>query len=285
MRFRFIAEHAATFEVAAMCETFGVSRSGYYAWKNRPASDTEQRTELLMIEIEDIHSKRKQAYGSPRVHQELLDRGHSCCVNTVAKLMRSAGIRARTKRKFKATTNSNHHLPVAANVLNRQFNSLSKPQEVWLTDITYIRTDEGWTYLAVVLDLFTRKVVGWSVDQSMTSQLVVDAMQQAIDRERPEGSVLCHSDRGSQYASNQYQTLLKDNGMTCSMSRRGDFWDNAPMESFFASLKKELVHHEKYKTRTEARRSLFEYIEAFYNTVRKHSALGYQSPALFQQTT
>ena len=199
--------------------------------------------------------------------------------------MRSAGIRARTKRKFKATTNSNHHLPVAANVLNRQFNSPSKPQEVWLTDITYIRTDEGWTYLAVVLDLFTRKVVGWSVDQSMTSQLVVDAMQQAIDRERPEGSVLCHSDRGSQYASNQYQTVLKDNGMTCSMSRRGDCWDNAPMESFFASLKKELVHHEKYKTRTEARRSLFEYIEAFYNTVRKHSALGYQSPALFQQTT
>ena len=199
--------------------------------------------------------------------------------------MRLAGVRARTKRKFKATTNSNHHFPVAANVLNRQFNSPSKPREVWLTDITYIRTDEGWIYLAVVLDLFTRKVVGWSVDQSMTSQLVVNAMQQAIDRERPEGRILCHSDRGSQYASDQYQTLLKGNGMTCSMSRRGDCWDNAPMESFFASLKKELVHHEKYKTRKEARRSLFEYIEAFYNTVRKHSALGYQSPAQFQQPT
>lgn len=285
MRFAFIQENEKAFEVAAMCETFNVSRSGYYAWKKRPASETAQRAESLTAEIEEIHLKRKGVYGSPRVHQELLDRGVSCCVNTVAKLMRNAGIRAKTKKKFIATTNSNHSQPVAENILNRQFDSPQRLNEVWLSDITYIRTDQGWMYLAVVLDLFTRKVVGWSCDDSMTSQLVVDAMQNAIDQERPEGDVLCHSDRGSQYASEQYQKLLKENGFTCSMSRKGDCWDNAPMESFFGTLKKELVHHERYETRVQVRKSLFEYIEAFYNTIRKHSALGYKSPVQFQQVT
>ena len=285
MRFQFIKENEDAFEVAAMCETFNVSRSGYYAWKKRPASETAQRAESLTAEIEEIHLKRKGVYGSPRVHQELLDRGHECCVNTVAKLMRIAGIRAKTKKKFIATTNSNHDRPVAENVLNREFDSATQPNEIWLSDITYIWTDQGWMYLAVVLDLFTRKVVGWSCDDSMTSQLVVDAMQNAIDQERPEGDVLCHSDRGSQYASEQYQKLLKENGFTCSMSRKGDCWDNAPMESFFGTLKKELVHHERYETRVQFRKSLFEYIEAFYNTIRKHSALGYKSPVQFQQVT
>ena len=268
-----------------MCEAFAVSRSGYYSWKKRPASATAQRAESLTAEIEEIHLKRKEVYGSPRVHQELLDRGHACCVNTVAKLMRNAGVRAKTKKKFKATTNSNHDRPVAANVLNRKFDSPTKPNEVWLSDITYIWTGQGWMYLAVVLDLFSRKVVGWSCADSMTSQLVVDAMQNAIDRERPEGNVLCHSDRGSQYASERYQKLLKKNGLTCSMSRKGNCYDNAPMESFFGTLKKELVHHERFETRVAARSSLFEYIEAFYNTIRKHSALGYQSPVQFQQVT
>ena len=285
MRFQFIKENEESFEVAAMCETFNVSRSGYYSWKKRPASATSQRAESLTAEIEEIHLKRKEVYGSPRVHQELLDRGYECCVNTVAKLMRNAGVRAKTKKKFIATTNSNHDRPVAENVLDRQFDSATKPNEIWLSDITYIWTDQGWMYLAVVLDLFTRKVVGWSCADSMTSQLVCDAMQNAIDRERPEGNVLCHSDRGSQYASERYQKLLKGNGFTCSMSRKGNCWDNAPMESFFGTLKKELVHHERYETRVEARRSLFEYIEAFYNTIRKHSALGYKSPIQFQQTT
>ena len=285
MRFQFIKENEESFEVAAMCETFNVSRSGYYSWKKRPASATSQRAESLTAEIEEIHLKRKEVYGSPRVHQELLDRGYECCVNTVAKLMRNAGVRAKTKKKFIATTNSNHDRPVAENVLDRQFDSATKPNEIWLSDITYIWTDQGWMYLAVVLDLFTRKVVGWSCADSMTSQLVCDAMQNAIDRERPEGNVLCHSDRGSQYASECYQKLLKGNGFTCSMSRKGNCWDNAPMESFFGTLKKELVHHERYETRVEARRSLFEYIEAFYNTIRKHSALGYKSPIQFQQTT
>ena len=285
MRFQFIKKNEDTFEVSAMCKTFNVSRSGYYSWKQRPASSTSQRAESLTAEIEEIHLKRKGVYGSPRVHQELLDRGHDCCVNTVAKLMRNAGVRAKTKKKFIATTNSNHDRPVAKNVLDRQFDSATKPNEIWLSDITYIWTDQGWMYLAVVLDLFTRKVVGWSCDDSMTSQLVCDAMQNAIDRARPEGNVLCHSDRGSQYASERYQTLLQENGFTCSMSRKGDCWDNAPMESFFGTLKKELVHHEEYESRVAARRSLFEYIEAFYNTIRKHSALGYKSPVQFQQVT
>lgn len=285
MRFQFIQEHEEDFEVTRLCETFEVSRSGYYAWKQRPASESSQRAESLTAEIEDIHLKRKQVYGSPRVHQELLDRGYDVCVNTVAKLMRNAGIRAKTKKKFKATTNSKHDHPVAQNVLDREFDSPSKPNEVWLSDITYIWTSAGWMYLAVVLDLFTRKVVGWSVDASMTSQLVLDALQQAVVRERPEGAVLCHSDRGSQYASEAYQQLLKERGFECSMSRKGNCWDNAPMESFFATLKKELIHHEQYHTRSEVRLSLFEYIEAFYNTIRKHSALGYKSPAQFQQTT
>lgn len=285
MRFQFIKENEDAFEVAVMCETFNVSRSGYYSWKKRPVSATSQRAESLTAEIEEIHHKRKEVYGSPRVHQELLDRGHECCVNTVAKLMRIAGIRAKTKKKFIATTNSNHDRPVAENVLNREFDSATQPNEIWLNDITYIWTDQGWMYLAVVLDLFTRKVVGWSCADSMTSQLVCDAMQNAIDRERPAGNVLCHSDRGSQYASEQYQKLLKENGFTCSMSRKGDCWDNAPMESFFGTLKKELVHHERYETRVQVRKSLFEYIEAFYNTIRKHSALGYKSPVQFQQVT
>jgi len=285
VRFQFIYDHESDFEVTMMCQTFDVSRSGYYAWKSRPVSDTRQRAESLTAEIQEIHHKRKQVYGSPRVHQELLDRGYEACVNTVAKYMRNAGLRSKTKKKFIATTNSKHDRPVANNVLNREFASPTKPHQVWLSDITYIWTDQGWMYLAVVLDLFTRKVVGWSADKSMTSQLVVDAMQKAIDREQPSGNVMCHSDRGSQYASEAYQKLLKENGFTCSMSRKGNCWDNAPMESFFASLKKELIHHERYDSPVAARRSLFEYIEAFYNTIRKHSALDYQSPAQFQQTT
>ncbi len=285
MRFAFIQDHEKDFDVTAMCQTFEVSRSGYYAWKRRPVSQTRQRAESLTSEIEEIHLKNKQVYGSPRVHQELVDRGHECCVNTVAKLMRNAGIRAKTKKKFKVTTDSRHDRPVAENLLGQQFDTATKPNEIWLSDITYVWTESGWMYLAVVLDLFTRKVVGWSLDNSMTSQLVVDAMQQAIDRQRPEGNVICHSDRGSQYASEQYQQLLKRNGFVCSMSRKGNCWDNAPMESFFATLKKELIHHEKYASQVSARRSLFEYIEAFYNTTRKHSALGYKSPAQFEQVT
>lgn len=284
MRFAFIEENEHDFQVAALCKTFGVSRSGFYNWQKREVSKTAQKNETLLGEIEVIHDQTNQTYGSPRVHEELLGRGHSCCVNTVAKLMRQNELRAKTKKKFIATTNSNHARPVAENLLNRRFDSPQQPNEVWVSDITYLWTDQGWVYLAAVVDLFTRKVVGWSLDYSMTTDLVEQALLNAIRLERPPCGLMIHSDRGSQYASARYQQLLKGHGMICSMSRKGNCWDNAPMESFFATLKKELTHHERYKNRQAVRRSLFEYLEVFYNRIRKHSALGYQSPVQFEQT-
>src|SRR6185437_7518990 len=237
----------------------------------------QQRRQALAIEIETIHQEVKQRYGSPRIHAELRARGLGCCVNTVAKLMRQHGIAAKTKRKFRCTTDSNHDRPVAENILDRQFEPTAANQ-AWLADITYIPTREGWLYLAAVEDLYSRQIVGWSMSERMSSRLVVDALEMAVSRRLPGEGLLAHSDRGSQYASDHYQRLLEQHGITCSMSRRGNCWDNAPMESFFASLKKELVHHEDYQTRAEARASVFEYIEVFYNRVRRHSALGYLSP-------
>jgi putative transposase len=273
--------------VAQLCRVLGVSRSGYYAWRKRTPSAAEVRREDLTEQITTIHAEVKGRYGSPRIHAELVTRGHGCCVNFVARLMREAGIAAKTKRKFRQTTDSNHPMPVAENVLDRQFDP-EEPNESWVCDITYIPTREGWLYLAVVEDLFSRMVVGWSMDQTMTSRLVVDALEMALARRPPlKGSsssgLVAHSDRGSQYASDHYQRRLADERIACSMSRRGDCWDNAPVESFFASLKKELVHHEDYATRDGARASIFEYIEAFYNRVRRHSSLGYVAPAEYER--
>ena len=267
-----------------MCCALGVSRSGYYAWRSRQPSAAEVRREELTEEITTIHAEVKGRYGSPRIHAELAARGHECCVNLVAKLMRQAGIAAKTKRKFCQTTDSNHALPVAENVLDREFEP-EEPNESWCADITYIPTRAGWLYLAVVEDLFSRMVVGWSMAETMTSRLVVDALEMALARrlDLKGSSLVAHSDRGSQYASEHYQRRLRDERITCSMSRRGDCWDNAPLESFFASLKKELVHHENYATREQARASIFEYIEAFYNRVRRHSALGYVAPAEYER--
>jgi len=268
-----------------MCRVLGVSRSGYYAWRERQPSVAEVRRAELTEEVKKIHAQVKGRYGSPRIHAELVGRGHECCVNFVAKVMREAGIAAKTKRKFRQTTDSNHSMPVAENVLDRQFDP-EEPNASWVADVTYIPTREGWLYLAVVEDLFSRRVVGWSMDRTMTSRLVVDALEMALSRRLtlPRSSVLVtHSDRGSQYASEHYQRRLREERIACSMSRRGNCWDNAPMESFFASLKKELVHHEDYATRDEAKASLFEYIEAFYNRVRRHSALGYVAPAEYER--
>jgi putative transposase len=265
-----------------MCRALGVSRSGYYAWRSRRPSAADVRRAELTEEAKEIHAQMKGRYGSPRIHAELVARGHACCVNFVAKLMRHAGVAAKTKRKFRQTTDSNHALPVAENVLDRQFEP-AEPNASWCADITYIPTREGWLYLAVVEDLFSRMVVGWSMAETMTSRLVVDALEMALARRSLEGSsssgLVAHSDRGSQYAGEHYRRRLSEERITCSMSRRGDCWDNAPMESFFASLKKELVHHEDYATRAQAKASIFEYIEAFYNRVRRHSALGYVAPA------
>jgi putative transposase len=270
-----------------MCRVLGVSRAGYYAWRARQPRAAATRRAELTAEVERIHAQVKGRYGSPRVHAELVARGHACCVNFVAKLMRAAGIAAKTARRFRQTTDSNHGFPVAENVLDRDFEP-DAPNVSWVADITYVPTREGWLYLAAVEDLFSRRVVGWSMGATMTSRLVMDALEMAL-RRRPRltgsssAGLVAHSDRGSQYASEHYQRTLADARIVCSMSRRGNCWDNAPMESFFASLKKELVYHEDYATREQARASIFEYIEAFYNRVRRHSALGYIAPDQFER--
>jgi putative transposase len=266
-----------------MCEVLEVSRSGFYVWRSRPESERSKHHRKLLTEIKRIHADRDmKSYGSPRIHRELLSRGMECSKNTVAKLMNEHGLAARTRRKYKVTTDSAHSLPLAENVLNRDFEQ-ENPDRVWLADVTYIWTKEGWLYLAAVLDAYSRKVVGWSMGHRMPASLVMDALRMALGRRRPEGDrLLHHSDRGSQYASEVFQELLREHNITCSMSRRGNCWDNAMMESFFATLKKERVHHESYETRESARRSVFEYIELFYNTRRRHSALGYLSPEEYE---
>ena len=282
MTFQFIDDYRAQWPVRVLCDALGVSSAGYYAWRDRPASAREQRQHALLVDIRAIHAEFHARYGSPRIHAELADRGHDCCLNTVAKLMRGHGIQAKSARKFRCTTDSNHDLPIADNLLDRQFDPTG-PNEVWATDITYIPTREGWLYLAAVEDLYARRVVGWSMAQTLESRLVVDALALAVQRRLPGAGLLAHSDRGSQYASDHYQTLLGQHGITCSMSRRADCWDNAPMESFFASLKKELVHDAHFATRVQARAAIVEYIEVFYNTKRRHSSLGYVSPAEYER--
>ena len=283
MIFGFIDAHQKEWPVTVMCDILQVSTAGYYAWCDRFVSVGQQRRDRLIAEIRVIHDTVKARYGSPRVHAELVARGSPCCVNTVAKLMRTQGIAAKTSRKFRHTTDSNHDLPVAANLLDRAFDPATA-NEAWVSDFTFIPTREGWLYLAVVEDLYSRRVVGWAMSERMTSRLVVDALAMATQRRLPEAGLLAHSDRGSQYASEHYRRLLAKHGIECSMSRQANCWDNAPMESFFASLKKELVHHEDYQTREEAKASIFEYIEVFYNRQRRHSSLGYKSPAEYEQS-
>ena len=277
MRYEFIEGHRQRWPTRLMCQALDVSTGGYYRWRSRPPGARQERGQALVAEIKVIHREVKARYGSPRIHAELVARGHSCCVNTVAKLMSRAGVAAKTERKFRCTTDSNHGHPVAENVVARRFEP-EAPNRVWTADITYIPTREGWLDLAAVEDLHSRRVVGWSMGERVDSRLVVDALEMAVSRRLPDEGLVAHSDRGSQYASEHYRRVLSGHGITCSRSRRADCWDNAPMESFFAGLKKELVHDEDYATRAEARSSLFEYIEVFYNRVRRHSPLGYRSP-------
>jgi putative transposase len=266
-----------------MCDALDVSESGYYAWAARTPSAGDRRRAELVAAIEVIHAEVRGRYGSPRMTAELNARGHGCSENTVAKLMREHGIRAKAPRRVVRTTDSRHGLPVAENVLDRDFNP-AEPNAAWSADITYIPTADGWLYLAVVEDLFSRMIVGWAMDVTMTSRLVVDALEMAIRRRLPGEGLVAHSDRGSQYASDHYRGLLGRHGIACSMSRVAQCWDNAPVESFFATLKRELVHSEQYTTREQAAASIFEYVEAFYNRVRRHSSLGYLSPAEFERT-
>ena len=282
MRYAFIAAHAIEFSTALMCRVLKVSRSGYYAWHGRPESERNIQNRGLLESIKRVFKKSRKTYGSPRVHHQLISDGETCSRGRVERLMSANGIRAKQRRKFVATTDSKHDLPVADNVLGRDF-SVEEPNRVWASDITYVPTDEGWLYLAGVLDLCSRTAVGWSMSDSLERQLVMDALEMAYRRRQPGKGLLHHSDRGSQYASDDYRNLLKDYGMQMSMSRKGNCWDNAPMESFFGTLKKELVHHRKYRTREEARRDIFDYIEIFYNRERLHSSLGYVSPADYEQ--
>ena len=282
MIFGFIDAHQPEWPVTVMCDILQVSTAGYYAWRDRPVSVGQERRDRLIAEIRVIHDTVKARYGSPRIHAELVARGSPCCINTVAKLMQTQGIAAKTARKFRHTTDSNHDLPVAENLLDRAFDPATA-NEAWVSDFTFIPTREGWLYLAAIEDLYSRRVVGWAMNERMTSRLVVDALAMAVQRRLPEEGLLAHSDRGSQYASEHYRRLLAKHGIACSMSRRANCWDNAPMESFFASLKKELVHHEDYQTREEAKASIFDYIEVFYNRLRRHSSLGFKSPAEYEQ--
>jgi len=266
-----------------MCDALAVSVSGYRAWK-RGGSPTRKRltdAQLLAV-IQAIHKELKGAYGSPRMVRELRGRGIPAGKPRVERLMRENGIRARHKRRYKATTDSTHTLPIAENLLDRNF-APAAPNQAWSSDITYIWTDEGWLYLAVVLDLFNREVVGWSIKSRMTADIVTDALTMAWFRRRPTPGLIHHSDRGSQYASHVHRNKLTEYGMRCSMSRKANCWDNAPTESFFNSLKNERVHGTRYATREEAIADLFEYIEVFYNRSRRHSTLGYHSPVQFLQ--
>jgi putative transposase len=259
-----------------------VSESGFHAWRSRGPSEADRKREALVEAIRLVHAEVKGRYGSPRMTAELNARGRACSENTVAKLMSDNGIRAKTCRRFVRTTDSRHGLAVADNLLGRDF-APRGPNLAWVADITYIPTADGWLYLAAVEDLFSRMVVGWSMAEHMESRLVVDALDMALRRRRPAEGLMAHSDRGSQYASDHYRRLMAKHGIECSMSGKGQCWDNAPMESFFASLKKELVHHERYTAREDAKASIFEYIESFYNRVRLHSSLGFLSPAEFER--
>jgi len=283
LRFQWIEEHRELWNVNVLCEVLDVSRGGFYVWRDRPKSDRSRRQRELTDQMRAIHAERhKDSYGSPRMHQELIARGYEVCENTVAQLMKDQDLKSSTKKKFRHTTDSNHRHPVAENVLNQQFQQ-EKPDQVWVSDITFIPTREGWLYLVCILDLYSRKVVGWSMSDRMTKDLVLSAMKMALLRRRPGAELMHHSDRGSQYCSQAFQRLLREEQITCSMSRKGNCYDNAVMESFFATLKKELVHQADYQTRAEARRSIFEYVELFYNQVRLHSSLGYLSPAEYER--
>jgi putative transposase len=276
MRFRFIEDHRDVFLVRVMCAVLEVSASGYYAWRERPESRRAVADRELLTEVRRVHANSRRRYGSPRVHAALRSEGKRVGRNRVARLMHRNGIQARQKRRFRKTTDSNHSFPLAPNLLARQFTAAA-PNKVWLADITCVPTLEGWLYLAVVLDMFSRKVVGWAMSDTMPQELTVAALRMAITNRQPGKGLLHHSDRGSQYAAHAYRRLLDEYGMLCSMSRKGDCWDNAPMESFFGSMKTELEDG-PYETRQAAKTALFGFIEGFYNRHRLHSAIGYVTP-------
>jgi transposase InsO family protein len=284
MRYRFVDGHKKVWPIHLMCDVLSVSRSGYYDWVSRGPSQRAQANRLLDGRIRDIYARHRQRYGSPRIADELRDGGIACSENRIARRMRLLELKAIQARKFKVTTDSNHSRPVAPDLIDQDFTAQA-PNQKWCSDITYVWTDEGWLYLAVVMDLYSRAIVGWSMQRRMTQQLVCDALTMALFRRGFPSGVIVHSDRGSQYCSGRYQRLLKTNGLRCSMGRKATCYDNAAMESFFHTLKVELVHRDRYTDRRSATSSIFEYIETYYNRQRKHSAIGHRVPMLFEQAT
>jgi putative transposase len=284
MRFAFIAAHTEAFHVPTMCRVLRVKKASYDAWVNRPPSERALKDAELADAIKGIHDTSRRTYGSPRVHAELKAQGKPHGEKRVARLMQEDGLRATTSRRFRVTTDSNHAHPIAPNVLDRQFAvaPAAPPDRVWVGDITYLTTREGWLYLAVVLDLGSRRVIGWAMRHTLEGALTRDALTMALTGRQPEPGLLHHSDRGSQYAAGEYQDLLAAHAVECRMSRVGNCWDNAVAESFFATLKRELADGADWATREEARTAVVEYIELWYNQQRRHSSLGYLSPAAFE---
>jgi len=278
MRFRFIEDHRADYPVRIMCGALEVSPAGYYAWRSRPESRRSAANRDLLDHITQVHRDTRGRYGSPRIHVELRAQGRGASRGRIERLMRRHGIRAIMARPRRVrTTDSRHDLPIAPNLLNRNF-SAAAPNRIWLTDITYVETDQGWLYLATVMDLYSRRIVGWAMDDHLRTELPLAALNMAISTRRPGANLIHHSDRGVQYASADYRTALHSAGMQASMSRRADCYDNAPMESFFHTLKTEQVHHQQYATRDQAKSDIFAYIEGFYNRTRRHSSIGYNTP-------
>ena len=265
-----------------MCRVLEVSRSGYYRWLKRKPSQREIDNKRLDAEIREIYDSKKGRYGSPKITQELQDRGRKVDKNRVARRMRKAGLRSKIRRKYRVTTDSKHHFPVAPNLLERNFTA-AVPDKVWVSDITYLATRTGWLYLTVIIDLFSRMVVGWALSSSLSHEMVVTALKRAIKNRRPGKGLIFHSDRGVQYACTDFRKELGKHGFVQSMSRKGNCWDNAVAESFFGVMKTELVYHERYEGHQDTLHSIFEYIEVFYNRERKHSTIGYLTPVEYEK--
>jgi len=282
VRYAWIEQQRGSYSVRTLCRVLEVTEQGYYQWLKAPLSAREHRREALTVRIRAEYRRHRERYGSPRIHRELKEQGFRCGERHIASIMRQEGLRARGARKFRATTNSAHRLSVAANVLQRAF-QVEAPNRVWAGDITYLSTREGWLYLAVFLDLFSRRVVGWAVGKTIDTRLVTSALSRAVARRSPKPGLVVHSDRGAQYASHEFKALLGRHQMVQSMSRKGDCWDNAVVESFFHSLKVEAIHGLDFHTRKEAEFEVFDYIERFYNKTRRHSYLGFQAPDVFEQ--
>ena len=281
MKYAFIRSQSCDHAVSRLCGLLGVTSSGYYDWIDRPESQRSRENRALTERIDYYHQRSNEVYGSPKIHKDLVADGASCSVKRVARLMRQADIQSKLRRKFVVTTNSKNTKAPAPDLLQRDFKT-DRPDAAWVSDTTFIPTREGWLYLAVVLDLFSRQVIGWAMSKNNDAQLVKDALTMAIWRRGKVESVIVHSDQGSTYASSHYHRQLEANNLICSMSRKGECLDNAVAESFFGSLKNELVHHEDYRTRQQARQSIFEYIEVFYNRQRRHATLNYMTPVQFE---